>query len=369
MPTVAGPINSPFAECGSLLDALDALRNVRAFVTLALTFVAFAIAVLVLGAVSTWISTKSGAIGVISFGLSALIWAGIMVVGTTAVGILLSDDVWGRDRRTIASALTASSLTAHRLVVLMLLASAGFLSYLVVVALALFVCKIPGLGPLLYAIVFPVAALATGLLVFSLFYVMLPLAAPCIWNGDSITKVIATLKEVIRCRRLYVFAMFLLLGLMVLVTAGIVGFIIFSGTGLTVSLSLAIVGVGGGLDLSSMMMGHGDMAAGAGGYGIAFGLGMTLLMLIGSIPASLIGMKGAAIIHKGAIVGLAVDEAEAEFQYQVDEVKRRAQETRDKALAPKPVPAPKPLVCPNAHCGAPVSVDDAFCIECGEKLK
>jgi hypothetical protein len=366
MPTVAEQFKGPFAQSASLLDALDAVRHKRAFLALTLTFVAFALALVALGGISAWLSVKSGAVGGLLFLFSALIWAGIILLGTTAVGILLSDDVWAREPRTISDALAAAAASVHRLVIVILLAGAVLLAYLVLLALVLFLCKIPGLGPLLYAVVFPVATLATGLLVFSLCYVVLPLAAPCIWNGDNVAQVIATLKEVLRSRLLYVFIMFLLLGLMVLVVAGIAGFIIFSGTGLTVSLSLAVVGFGG-FDLGGSLMGLGGNSA--GGYGAAFGLGMTVLMLVGAIPATLIGMKGAAIIHKGAISGLSVEEAAADLQRQMDEVKQRAQEARDRALAPKPVPAPKPRVCPNAQCGAPVGPDDAFCIECGEKLK
>jgi hypothetical protein len=367
MSTVADQIKWPFAQSGSLLDALDAVRHKRAFLALALTFLAFALALVALGGVSAWLSAKSGAVGGLLLLFSALIWVGIILLGTTAVGILLSDDVWAREPRTITDALAAAAATLHRLVIVILLAGAVLLAYLVLLALVLFLCKVPGLGPLLYAIVFPVATLASGLLVFSLCYVVLPLAAPCIWNGDGVAQVIATLKEVLRSRPLYVFVMFLLLGLMVLMVAGIVGFIIFSGTGLTVSLSLAVVGFGGDFDVGGTLMGLGGNRA--GGYGAAFGFGMTVLMLVAAIPATLIGIKGAAIIHKGAISGLAVDEAAADLQRQMDEVKRRAQEARDRALAPKPAPAPKPRVCPNAQCGAPVGSDDAFCIECGEKLK
>jgi hypothetical protein len=364
MPTVTDQNQGRIAQAGALMEAFDAIRNPRAFLTIALTFVVFAVAVVGLGGFSGWLSTHSSVIGGLLFVVSALVWIGIILVGTTAAGILLSDDVWGRERRTIGSALQAASVTAHRLAVLILLAGTVLLAYLILLALVLFLCRIPVLGPFLYAVVFPVAAIATGLLIFALFYVMLPLAAPCVWNGEGINQILATLKEVLRNRLFHVLAMLLVLGLIVLAAAAIVGFIILTGSGLTMSLSLAIVG--GGVDMPGMLPGPAGMG---GGHGVALGLGTALLTLFGAIPATLIGMKGAAIIHKGVIAGLAVDEAAADIQRQISVVMRRVQKAGENALPPKPAPEERPLVCPNALCGAPITVDDAFCIECGQKLK
>ena len=363
MPSIAEQIRERLAGSATLLAALDAVRNRDAAILLAATFGVFALSMVGLGGVSAWLSVKSGAVGGLLFLFSALIWAAILLIGGTAAGIVLADEVWAREPRGIPAALSAAAAAAPRLLGVILLAGAVLIAWLMVLALALLLCKLPVVGPLLYAFVLPVGTLVTGLLVFTLGYLLLPLAAPCIWNGNSAAATLATLREVLRSRLPYVVVMFLLLGLLALIVAGIVGFVIFGGTGLTVSLSLAVVGFGGSFDSSLAGLG-----GGAGSYGAAFGFGMTLLFLIGAMPSTLVGLKGAAIIHKEAIAGLAVDEAAADLQRQLEDVRRRAQEAKERALAPKP-PPPRPSVCPNAACGAPVGPDDTFCIACGEKLR
>ena len=362
MTSVAEQIREQLAGAGSLLDALDAVRNKRAALVLAATFLAVALSMVVLGGVAAWLTVKSGAVGGLLFLLSALIWAGILLVGTTASGILLADEVWSREPRDIKAALIAAGQAAPRLFGVLLIAAAALLAWLLLLSLGLLICTMPLLGPLLYAILFPMAALATGLLIFVFAYLLLPLAAPCVWNGEGIAGVLATLREVLRRRPLYVFIMFLLLGLIVLVIAGIAGLIVFGGIGAFTSLSLAVIGFGG-IDFGGNLGGPG------GGYGTAFGFGLTLLILVGGIPSTLVGMKGALVIHKNAIAGLAVAEAAADLQRRVEAVRRRAQEAGGRAIAAKPTTAARPKACPNALCGAPVGPDDTFCTVCGEKLK
>lgn len=366
MTSIGDNIRNHAGGAGTLLDALDAVRNGRAVLTLALTVVAFALVTVVLGAISGWLASGSGTVGALLALLSVLISAAILLIGTTATGFMLSDDVWGREPRAIAAALDAAAGAAHRVVILIGLAIGVLLAYLLVLALVFFVCKIPVIGPILYAAAFPLGAIITGVLVFSLFYVLLPLAAPCIWNGDDVTRAIATLREVLRQRPGHVFIMFLLLALLVLAASTIVGIVLFSGIGLTISLSIAVVGVGSGFDAGSMLMGHTGVGT---GHAVAFGLGMLVLGLTAGIPLALIGMKGAAIIHKGAISGLAIGDAAADLDRQVDQIKRRVQRPAKPAPEARPAVAPRALVCPNAECGAPIGEDDLFCTECGERLK
>lgn len=363
MPTLSERIKGRLAQSGSLLDALDAVGNLRAGSALVLTFLAMAIAVAVLGGISAWMTARAGFVGNLLFLLSFLIWIAIGLVGTTTAGILLSDDVWGRDRRTLVEALTAATLCVHRLVVLLLIALAIGIAYLVVLALLFFVCKIPWLGPVLYTFVFPVASAGSGVLLFALFYLALPLAAPCVWNGNGIAQALATLKEVLRRRPLQVFVLTLLLTLLTTVVAATIGFILFLGTGVTASMSLAVIGFGG--DFGNAFA---NIADNGGGYSVAFGLGMAALFLLGSVPVALIAMKGGALIHKAAIAGLVLGDAEVALQRFFDSARQRLQPARETVHESRPVPA-APRVCPNAQCGAAVGPDDHFCVECGQKLK
>lgn len=363
MPNLSEQIKGRIAQSASLLDALDAVTHVRAGIALVLTVVATAVAMAVLGGLSAWMAARVGFVGNLLFVLSFLVWLAIGLVGTTTAGILLSDDVWGREQKSLIEALTAASLCVHRLVVVLLLALAIVVAFLIVLALLLFVCKLPWLGPVLYAVVFPIGAVAAGVLMFALFYVVLPLAAPSIWNGNGISQTLAAIKVALRHRLFHIFILALMLTLMTSIVAATIGFILFSGTGIAASLSLAVIGFGGNFGNAIA-----DITSdGVGGYAVAFGVDMAILMLLAGVPVTLIAMKGMVLIHKIAVAGLALGDAESALQRFFDSARHRLQSAREPS-PPAAAPAAK-RICPNAQCGAPVGPDDHFCVECGQKLK
>jgi hypothetical protein len=354
MSAVADQIRARLQESGSLLDALDAVRNRRAAIVMASTLAVFALSVTSLGGISAWLGADSGAVLGLLMLLSALIWAAILLVGGTAVGMLLADEVWARPQRTIGEALQAATAATPRTLAVMLIAAAALLAYLLALAAVLLICRLPGIGSILYAVVFPIAALVTGVVLFVIGGLLLPLAAPCIWNGDGVFRIGATVQQVFRHRSLEFVIMSIVLGLMAGIVAAALGTVVFVGSGLTVTISLAVLGTG-------MVSGLGGTGA---GYGVAATFGTMLLFLLAGLPSLLIAMKGAAIIHRQVIAGLVIDEVAADLQHRIDNLRRPSQPMREKEPA-----LGHPRVCPNAACGAPVGPDDAFCVECGERLK
>lgn len=367
-------VGEQLARSAGLLRALEAATNGRAFVTLAGASIAFFLLV--------FVGIKMGDMVLIV--LFTFIAASIVYyIGASATGILLMDEAKGLSGRSIVDALLVAVFQLHRHVAVFLIAQLAFLVYLLAVALVFFVCKIPGLGPLLYAIVFPAAALLTGLVFLAFFLVVAALAWPILWEGNTAMQTLTRLWSTLRQRLLMVVINLLLLTMLVVLVAGLVFGIVGIGTLVTGPMSLAIIGQSAG-DFSmnsiigEMMQGESGMGGrDASGYMVAgfFGLGV-LWFVAGTIPA-LVGIKGICLIYLDAIEGLEFEGAEVALSQRVSEIKERAKAARERAMqaAPKPVATAQPLAplgprpasaCPK--CGAGVSPSDMFCESCGDRL-
>ena len=362
----------------SLLDALDAASKWPAFLLLSATFILSLLSLALLGAVTAYFATKSQYLAAFSGLITFLVVSAISIVGVNATGILLSDDVWGRKQRTVMDAVLASAFTCHRLIAVLCIEFLLFLGFLVVLTLLLFICKIPGIGPVLYAIVLPVGAIATGVVIFSLVYIAIPLAAPAVWNGSSIKHTLLLLQAVARKRLLTTVTMMVLLGLLTILAVGFVWAILAMGTGTVFSLSTIVLGVGSGGIGNIMNIFTGG---GSSGYIYAIGLGGAVLLLVGANPGFLIGLKGASIIYREVSAGLSLEDDERELNRRIEEVKAHADRVRQQAAAAaqQAVPTPAPAhvavaasLAPTATCPACktfITPDDVFCGSCGHKLK
>jgi hypothetical protein len=381
-------LRSKLTESGSLLGALDAITRGRPFALLVMTFLGCTLISAVFGGIAAALIEQSGVIaGIVGF-LGMVIVAITALVGLNGAGILLADDVWERPQRGIKDALLVSLFTSHRLIVILLLEGLLFLAYLVVLAIILFLCKIPGVGPVLYALIYPLGAILTGFVLFGLIYVAIPLAAPAVWNGATVMNAIAMLKEVVSHRLLFVVVMALLLGLLLAVAGGIIAGIVGSGAAMTLGFSASIIGAS--MDMGSLFGMFSGYGRSDSGYVWALGFGSATLFLIATTPVILVGMKGSAIIHRTAINGLSLAEAEEEIARRMNEVKQHAQEAKEQAKAKiaaaqaaaaqaaanansdpaqdtTPPTEPARLSCPS--CGTVIGEHDMFCGNCGHKLK
>lgn len=370
-------LRNNLSQSSSLLGALDAVTQWRPFAVLVMTFLTCAVISAAFGGLTmSLLGSSNGMAAFVGF-LGMLLTFSIGLAGVNAAGILISDGVWGRVQRSISQAVLVSVFTSHRLLLVLLFEGLLFLAYLLALGVLLMVCKIPGIGPLLFAIVYPLGALLSGVMLFGLVYVAIPLAAPAIWSGSTATSALVMLKEIARHRLIMAVVMSLMLGLLMVVVSGIVFGIFASGVGITLGMSAGIVGVS--MDFGSfmdMMMG----GSGDSGYVWALGLGSTILFLVAAIPVVLVGMKGAAIIHHTAIAGLSLREAEDKVNQQLQAAKERAQEIKTQvaasaATAAAPAAAQQAaskevsstLTCPV--CTHAVTDADVFCGSCGHKLK
>lgn len=382
---------------GSLLDATSAIGNWRALALFAASTVA---AVLVFGLL---VATQSAA-GVL---LGAVLGWLLAFYGVNAVGIMLMDATRDGESRTPMQAVAASLLTSHRLLLVGLLAFAGLLALLIGVAILLLLCKLPVIGPLLFAVVMPLSALLLGLTLFTLAYVFYPLAASAIWSGATVMEAAGNLLAIARKRLVAVVLQEVVLMLIVFFVALILLGIVFSGLGLTTMMSAGIVGGGeGGLQsLGMMAMGMGNMGmggmGGGGGYVLAGGLGTTLLLALAGIVPGLIALQGFCQIYLSSLEGLDSGDARRALAATLQKTQEKMREAREKveAQARRPVtpaaaetpvspsapaapvapvvpavetsapvaPAPAAAAaCPA--CRMPVEPDDVFCGHCGQRI-
>ena len=372
-----------FTTLSSLLSAIDAFKNVRAMILLALTFAASALIGGAFAALAA--STQSGVLGFVG----VLLALGIVFYGLNAVGIIMMKDAQGLSQISLVDAVMLSLYSSHRVLVVAILEGLIVLGAVLAIAIILFVCKIPFLGPILYTVVFPLSAIVLGVLVFSLFYVMLPLTGPAVWNGSTVFQVIARLSLVVRTRLIEVvlslIVLFFMAGFVSLVIFGVLGIGVMMTAGMSAGiLSIAEGGMGGIMAM---------MSNGGGGYAIAGGIGGGLLFAIASVIPALIMTKGVCLIYLNTTRGLDFAASEAQIGDGLASVKRRAEEARERArqmaeqhrpvtaatgtptaTASPPVTSPgvapfaaAGLTCPN--CQAAVAPEDVFCGNCAHKLK
>ena len=392
--SVSSELRNKFSDAGILLGALDGITRWRPFTLLVMTFVACGLISAALGASVAMLFGRSGIFSAIVGLLGTLMIGFTALVGVNGVGILLSDDVWERPQRGIKDALLVSLLTSHRLILILLLEGVLFLAYLMVLAILLFLCKIPVVGPLLYAFIVPIGAILSGVVLFGLVYVAIPLAAPAVWNGASVMGALAMLKEVVRHRLLFVVVLTLLLGLLLVVVGGLIVAVVGGGTSMILGLSATIIGAS--MDPGAVFNVFSGFGRSGGGYTWALGFGMATLFLIATAPVILVGMKGVALIQRAAVTGLSLAEAEENIAHKMNEMKKRSQEAKEQAkvkmsaaqaavkvssnanssfdsmassapVQEMPQVPPTQANCPG--CGAGVGESDIFCGSCGNKLK
>ncbi|QYG05375.1 zinc ribbon domain-containing protein [Janthinobacterium sp. PAMC25594] len=358
----------PFSSAvGSLIEATDAIKNFRAIVLLALTFIG---AVLVGGVLMMLAGGMNSAVLAFLGGLMAFL---VMFYGSNAVGILLMRDAQGQPGMSLVDAVLVSLYTSHRLIAVVFLEFLIVLAAMFAIAIILFVCKIPVLGPVLYAVVFPLSAIVLGVLVFALFYVMLPLAGPAAWSGASVFQIIARLNQIVRTKLVSVILLEVLLFMMTSFVALLIFGVLGAGVSLTTGMSAGILGLGSQMNMYTLASGLGG--GGGSGYIIAAGLGGGLLMAAAAVVPGLIFTKGVCIIYLNATRNVDFSASEASLNEGLAVVKKKAEEARERArtlaeqaTAPAAPAAPADsLQCPN--CKAPVASDDVFCGECAHKLK
>ena len=360
----------------SLLESLDAIKNYRAYITIALG----GFAGLMVFAMFAFIGTQfamngnpgmasvSGAIG----GLLAIVIYWICLLAT---GFLLMDQAKGNQIRSVGSALMAGLLTLHRFIGLQLLFGLMALAIVIVVSILLFVCKIPGVGPVLYALVFPVSVVVMGIAFFAFVNVFAPLSLPAICDGNNVWQILEKLAALARTNLLPAVVYQILLLLIVALTAFVsfgtllYGFLPVSGLSTMILPSGGMSGIGG---MMGGMMGGLSGAGGEGsGYIMAAGFGGALILLLAAAMPLLTLIMGNCIIYLNFMRDQGTGQLEAAMRSKLDELKEKAAEARRKMAeqSAELTQSADPVKLSCSECNQPVSDDEVFCGNCGNKLK
>lgn len=356
-------LSQQIKDSSTLLDSVDAMRNWRALVLLLVTLVA--------GSLVMGLGTLLSSLSVLFTALFALAAYAVLFYGVNAAGVMLMDEAHGQRSRSIVEALSHSLTHSHRLLLVYLWIALLYLAGLVVLALVLFVCKLPLLGPLLYAFVFPIAVALTGVALFALPMVIFPLSAPSVWNGATAMQCVSQLIAIARRRLGMVLVLMLAVAFIAVLIALLLATVLFGGVAVTAGLSAPILGSVDMAGMGSFGMGsHGPHAVAAGfGSGVLFAAAFTL--------PGLVYLRGVSAVYLRALDGLdlAAEQAhvDAHLAYarekareMQEQAQARAQELAERArTAASPTPAAA-TQCP--HCLAPVRPGDTQCAACGRTL-
>lgn len=369
---------TPSTSAAGLMDLLlrssEALRNWRALTTLMGTGVATIVIFLALA------SSGNGFLIFLGVVLAYLIAS----VGLSATGILLMDQALCVPPRSIGAALFDGIFAAMRLFVIVLIGLAIALLAILAVAILLVICKVPGLGGFLYAVVLPTCALALAFIYAGLYFVF-ALAGSSVWSGASIRQAVSAL-YVIVTRRLVESALgVIVLSLLIAVIGGIITAFVFAGVGAVIGLSAGILGNDIGIPNLSMMM-MGGFHGGGLVYGGLFGFGILFALVSAVLFSMLILGINRLYLHLTANLDLAsaeaalagrMDAAKERARAMQEEARRRAEEMRQRAqtqAVAEPVIAPlAPILAAQATpacpaCGQGTAPGDKFCEHCGQKL-
>lgn len=373
----------------SLFQAIGGLRNRRALVAMLGCLV---VAVFLVGLLTV---ALGGSIG--GFVLAGLVFVVATGAGVNAAGLLLMDQAKGVPSRGLVDALVYGLMCIPKVIALALMLFGVALLVFLALALLFFVCKIPGLGPLLFVVVFPLSVLVAGLTLTGLFVCLL-LALPAVWEGAGIMRAIAQTLAVVRSRLVETLLLLFIVGFLAVVVGFMVFGVLVSGLLPSIGMSASILGAGvGGMGLGSVMgmaSGMGDLASGSG-YAIAGGLGTGLLWALSATLVGQVYLLGLCLVYLRVTEGLDVGSTEQALTQGLDQARRhaadlsqRAREAADRAreqarqrsaatapasgqplAADSPPRAAIPAAVPCPGCHAPVTADDAFCGVCGHPLR
>ena len=308
----------------SLFQAVNGLRNRAALGALVGCTV---VGVLVAGL----LMAMSGALGFLAGLLALAVFVVAIGTGVNAAGLLHMDSARGVAPRSMVDALVYGLMCIPKLIVLGLALVAVEIAVFIVLAIVLFICKIPFLGPLLFTVVFPVSVVIAGITVCGLF-LCLVLSLPAIWQGATITRALAQTLTIARTRLIEAVLLLVFVAFLSFAIAMVVFGVLGVGLGPTLGLSASIVG--GGMEgmgsVMGLMQGGG---CGGGGQVIAGFIGSAVLWAVATSLVNQVSLLGLCLVYLRVTEGLDPAAAEAALHGGLAEARRRAAGLGEKARA------------------------------------
>lgn len=365
----------------SLLRLGEAWRNRSGLTTLLITFVV----------VVLWVMLGMGG-GVGRVVLTVVIAAVCIFVGLTAAGCQFMDQAAGRAVTPVVPALLASPMVLLRSVGLVILEGIVFLAFLAIAAIILVVCKMPGLGAVLFAVALP-ALTFLGALVFLGLTVASLVCGAALWEGHSFKAALSQGWVVITQRPMQGFLNIVLLLIVCWLVGAIVVAFVLAGFSVVMGLTAAMLGseifseVSG---VTRLMMGggYGESWSNVGALVVAGVIGIALVIAV--VMALFVAMlmlgfgltylkitRGLDISATESALDSAIAKSKEKAQQVATEAKQRAQEAQASAqqrldqartaqAARAAAGASPTLACPQCHVA--LTANDVFCGNCGFKL-
>ena len=328
MPSDPAPATLPAgisaSAFSSLFQAVNGLRNRTALGALVGCTV---VGVLVAGL----LMAMSGALGLLAGLLASAVFVIAIGTGVNAAGLLHMDSARGVAPRGMVDALVYGLMCIPKLIVLGLALVAVEIAVFIVLAIVLFICRIPFLGPLLFTVVFPVSVVIAGITVCGLF-LCLVLSLPAIWQGATITRALAQTLTIARTRLIEAVLLLVFVAFLAFAVAMVVFGVLGVGLGPTLGLSASIVG--GGMEgmgsVLGLMQGGGS---GASGQVLAGFIGSAVLWAVATSLVNQVSLLGLCLVYLRVTEGLDPAAAEAALHGGLEEARRRASELGEKARA------------------------------------
>lgn len=219
-----------------VLGSIESVRDGRAMYVLLAAFAGAGLAV----------ATAQASLGrgdirwAVGQGAAALF---IAFYGSNAAGLLLMDRALGRPPRDVYDAVQDALGIGHRVLIALAvvgLAAAGLGAALLGL---LWLCRLPVVGPWLYAVVVPLTVVVLGLALLTGASVIGPLTGPTVWAGASSWQSVKLLRHFIKAHLLHAAVLMVGLSLVTgLVGAG-VSFVVLAGGRLMAELSVWLLNV------------------------------------------------------------------------------------------------------------------------------
>lgn len=370
MSAISNDVTTELKNSSSLLRALEAIRNPRALLSLLVGALMTVVSAGILYAIAARLGMSGHGLLAGLFGLLGVI--ATLLLGTSAYsacGLHLHRQFAGLPPQSLLTGFLAALTTVPRFLLVGLLIGAAALLTMLALLIVYFICRLPGLGPLLYFVCLPAGTLAVAIMVFALIFLS-PLAGPAIWAGGSTLQVVSALWLILRRRLLSVVIQSLILGFLVWVVSTLVLIGFGASVALNAGLSTLAIGSLGGNLLSGMMAlfspyGGGGQAA---SYLLAGGAGMGLLTLLLAMIPLLITTAGGCLIFQGVARDLDIAALASSWQEGLDKTRERVRKAgEDMQSAPASGSAALARSCPACHAELPA--DAVFCGNCGQRLE
>lgn len=217
----------------------------------------------------------------------------VVFYGGNAGGMLAMDRALrrpGLPPRAIGQAVRLSLLRAHHLlgviVIVALLAAAAGAALLGL----LWLCRLPGVGPLIFALLVPVSVVSVGLAALAGALLVVPLSAPAIWAGASALQAVRQLFALARQRLMLAAVLIAGLGLLTGLAGAATSFVVWIGGRVVAEAAVRVINVQVPPEL---------LMAGLFGHGLRS-------INAQAVPAEAVAHTAAALVGGGVVFALAL---------------------------------------------------------------